>query len=278
MTALVVLGAGGQVGSDVVRRAARQWSSLAAFDRASCDVTDATALDRAVPERAIVINCAAFTAVDKAETEQEQAFRINAEGPQTLAAICEKRGATLLHISTDYVFDGTGERPWCESDPIAPLGAYGCSKAAGEAAIRTTLDRHIILRTSWVFGATGANFVKTMRRLAETRSDISVVDDQIGGPTPADAIAAALLTIAATVRDGKGVFGTYHFAGAPFVSWYEFARAILADRSDVAVKPIPTSAYPTPARRPHNSRLDCTRIEEAYGIAPPDWHGALRSL
>ncbi len=275
---LVILGSRGQVGREVMELSLRQDRAAKFYDRATCDVTDAGALHAAIAGSACVINCAAYTAVDKAESEPAEAKRINGEAPGLMAEVCRSHGAALLHISSDYVFDGSGTRPWREDDAIAPQNAYGKTKAEGEAHIRAALPEHIILRTSWVFGAHGQNFVKTIRRLGMTRSEISVVGDQYGGPTPAAAIAAALLAIADKIAARSDLYGTYHFSGAPAVSWYDFAKVILAQRPEVHVKPIASAQYATPAKRPQNSVLDCRKIRDVFGIEQPDWHGALGSI
>lgn len=221
----------------------------------------------------IVINAAAYTAVDKAEEDEATAMLVNGDAPGAMARACAKIGARLLHVSTDYVFDGSGTNAWRPDDPVAPLGAYGRTKLAGEQAIATANCDHVILRTSWVFSPHGANFVKTMLRLGRERSVLNVVADQIGGPTSASGIAAALLRISET----EGPSGTYHFSGAPAVSWAEFAREIFV-QSDISchVDDIPSSAYPTPAQRPANSRLDCSSLAQDYGIEQPDWRSDLR--
>jgi dTDP-4-dehydrorhamnose reductase len=249
-----------------------------AATRESCDVTDPAAIARVTEDASLLVNCTAYTAVDKAESEAELAFAVNATAPEQMARVCAAQGVPLVHISTDYVFDGSGDRPWREDDLTAPLGVYGRSKLAGETAVAEQLDRHVILRTSWVFSAHGANFVKTMRRLGATRPELTVVDDQRGGPTAAADIAEAILTIAERIRDGSTAWGTYHYSGGPATTWCGFAKAILADVPAVTVRPIPTSAYPTPARRPLNSVLDCAKIERAFGIAQPDWRPALEAV
>ncbi|MGR3540303.1 MAG: SDR family oxidoreductase, partial [Hasllibacter sp.] len=195
-----------------------------------------------------------------------------------LARACADLGVPFLHVSTDYVFDGGGERPWREDDPTGPLGAYGRTKLEGEDGVRAAGGAHAILRTSWVFSAHGANFVKTMLRLSETRDALSVVDDQVGGPTPASGIAATLLAMAAAMRAGQGG-GTYHYGGIPATSWAGFARETfrLAGRR-VAVTGIPSRDYPTPAARPLNSRMDGTRLAADFGIEPPDWRAGLAAV
>jgi dTDP-4-dehydrorhamnose reductase len=196
-----------------------------------------------------------------------------------MAQACAIKGIPFVHISTDYVFDGTAGTPWHPTDPIGPLGAYGRTKLAGEEGVKNAGGTYAILRTAWVFDAVGKNFVTTMLRLSETHDALTVVGDQIGGPTPAAAIAKACLTIAKTLASSQGTPGTYHFSGTPDVSWADFARAIfdIAGR-DVTVTDITTADYPTPAKRPANSRLDCTGTEAVFGIARPDWHNALAKM
>ncbi|MFQ6546496.1 dTDP-4-dehydrorhamnose reductase [Aestuariibius sp. 2305UL40-4] len=222
------------------------------------------------------VNAAAYTAVDAAEENAAEAQRINADSVGALARVAAERGIPLVHISTDYVFDGSGAAPWAPDAPVSPLGAYGRTKLAGEVALREAGGTHAILRTSWVFSATGANFVKTMLRVGADRPLLRVVADQIGGPTPADAIAAACIEIAGQLREAPEKTGTYHFSGAPDTSWAGFAREIFAVAGmDTQVEEIPSAEYPTPAARPLNSRLDCSATEAAFGIARPDWRAAL---
>ena len=226
----------------------------------------------------VVINAAAYTAVDRAEEEEALALTINGHAPGAMAQLCAGEGLPFLHISTDYVFAGTGEAQHQVGDPVDPQNAYGRTKLAGEDAVRAAGGPHAILRTSWVFSEYGANFVRTMLRLSETRDALNVVDDQIGGPTPARGIAATLLTMADALRDGQGG-GTYHYAGAPVTSWAGFARETFARGGRaVTVTGIPTSDYPTPATRPLNSRLDCTTLETDFGIKPADWQGELTRI
>lgn len=226
-----------------------------------------------------IINAAAYTAVDRAEEEVDLAHTVNAEAPGAMAAAAAEKGIPLVHISTDYVFDGSGDVPWSPDDPTGPLGAYGRSKLAGERAVRAAGGAYAILRTSWVVSAHGANFVKTMLRLGAERERLTVVADQIGGPTPARDIAAACLAIAGALEEDPGKSGTYHFAGAPDVSWADFAREIFAQSGlACAVEDIPSSAYPTPAARPQNSRLNCASLEAAFGITRPDWRAGLADI
>lgn len=226
----------------------------------------------------VVINAAAYTAVDKAEDDEATALLVNGASPTAMAAACADLGIPIVHISTDYVFDGTGTFPWETVAATAPLGAYGRTKLAGEDGVRASGAIHAILRTSWVFSAHGTNFVKTMLRLSETRDALTVVADQIGGPTPACAIAEACLKIAEALQTDPSLSGTYHFSGAPNVSWAEFAREVFAQSGcSVTVTNIPTSAYPTPAKRPTNSRLDCSKLS-AFGLGQPDWRTSLTNV
>jgi dTDP-4-dehydrorhamnose reductase len=279
---VLVFGTTGQVARELARHAPKRAAELVALGRAEADLADPEACAAAVTAAAVdaVINAAAHTAVDRAETESELAHRINAEAPGAMARAAAARGLPFLHVSTDYVFDGRPGRPWREEDPPAPLSAYGASKLAGERAVGAAGGIAAILRTAWVFSAHGSNFVRTMLRLGAERERLQVVDDQRGGPTPAADIAAALLTMAAALVAGRGAPGIFHFAGAPVVSWADFAEAIFAARGGTApaIERIPSSAYPVPAARPRNSVLDCTRIAASYGIAQPDWRPRLREI
>ncbi len=226
-----------------------------------------------------VINAAAFTAVDKAETEEALATLINADAPGVMARACASLGIPFVQISTDYVFEGGGTAPWQPDDPTGPLGAYGRSKMAGEEKVRAAGGVHAILRTSWVVSAHGNNFVKTMLRLGAERDALTVVADQIGGPTAARDIAAACHAMAEQLARAPEKSGTYHLAGAPDCSWADFARAIF-DQAGLACKvtDIPSSQYPTPAVRPLNSRMNCTTTTDTFGIPRPDWRSSLRDI
>ena len=239
---------------------------------------DPAACAAAIADCDVVINAAAWTAVDKAEAEETAATVVNGAAPRAMAERCAALGLPFLHISTDYVFDGTGEAPFRPDHPTAPLGAYGRSKLAGEQGVLAAGGRSLILRTSWVVSAHGANFVKTMLRLGRERDSLNVVADQIGGPTPAGAIADALYTAATAMAQGAPG-GVHHFAGAPDLSWAGFARLIMT-RAGLAceIHDIPSSAYPTPAKRPLNSRLDCTGFTAAFGLPRPDWRAGLDEI
>lgn len=249
------------------------------------DLSDAAAiepcLDQLQPD--VVVNPAAYTAVDRSESEPELAQRINADAPAALARWCARHDALLVHYSTDYVFAGEAERPWREDDPTGPLGVYGASKLAGEQAIRDSGCRHLILRTAWVYSARFANFLRTMLRLARERDHLRVVIDQRGTPTTARSLAESTCALLARWRDDREMaLGTFHLTHAGETSWHGFAEAIFArartagllDRMPV-VEAIPSSAYPTPARRPAYSVLDCSRLRDAHGIALPDWQVGL---
>jgi dTDP-4-dehydrorhamnose reductase len=273
----LVFGATGQVARELQRRL----PGARFLSRAEADLRDPARCAELVrtADADIVINAAAYTAVDRAEEEEEAAHLINGAAPAAMARAAAARDVPFLHISTDYVFDGSGTAPWHPDDETGPLGAYGRSKLAGEHGIHAAGGRFVILRTSWVFSAHGSNFVKTMLRLGKTRESLAVVSDQIGGPTPAGDIAAAVIEIGRVLSRGLGAPGTYHFAGAPDVSWAGFAREIFRQAGlTTQVTDIPTEAYPTPARRPHNSRLDCTMTETVFAVTRPDWRAGLRAV
>lgn len=245
-------------------------------DQADLGTPDMLRAVIAATDADVIINAAAYTAVDRAEGDPDHAEQVNHLAVGTMARAAAKRGIPLLHISTDYVFPGDGDTPWHPDDETGALSVYGATKRRGEEALQMAGGPHLILRTSWVFSATGTNFVKTMLRLGAARDTLSVVDDQIGGPTAAHDIADALLTVARVFVAGQGTSGIYHYAGAPDVSWAGFAQEIFAQAAlPCQVIPIPTSDYPTPAARPLNSRLDCSTLETDYGIPRPDWHISL---
>lgn len=272
MTTLV-FGQSGQVARELQRQ-----GEVIALGRADADLSEPEACAAAIRAHApdAVINAAAYTGVDKAEAEETLATRINGAAPGAMAQVCAEMGIPLVHISTDYVFDGSGSRAWQPEDATGPLGAYGRSKLAGERAVRGAGGAYAILRTSWVVSSHGQNFVKTMLGLARARDQLNVVGDQIGGPTPAGDIAVACLKIVATLSEQPDKSGTYHFAGAPDVSWARFAREIFAQAGLICeVNEIPSREYPTPATRPANSRLDCQATEKAFGLARPDWRAGL---
>ncbi len=279
---VVVFGRSGQVATELAHQAGAAGVTLEVIDRAAADLSDpasvAPALKARIASAAAVINATAWTAVDAAETKEEAARAVNAAAPGEMARICAGRDVPFLHVSTDYVFDGTGDEARDETAATNPLSVYGRTKLAGEEAVRAAGGCHAILRTSWVFSAHGANFVKTMLRLGAEREKLDVVADQIGGPTPAADIAAALLVMARAMAEGASG-GTFHFAGAPDTSWAGFASEIMARGGrGCAIGEIPTADWPTPAPRPLNSRLDCAAIDTAFGIARPDWRAGLDAV
>jgi dTDP-4-dehydrorhamnose reductase len=251
---------------------------VTALGRDAADLSDPDACAEAIWEHRprAVINAAAWTAVDAAEDAELKARTINAVSPGYMAEAAAELEIPFVQISTDYVFDGSGDRPWQPEDATAPLGAYGRTKMAGERAVIAAGGTHAILRTSWVFSAHGSNFVKTMLRLGAERESLNVVADQIGGPTPAAAIADACLTIAGSLIDDEALSGLYHFSGTPDVSWAGFAREIMAQAGlPCRIVEIPTTDYRTPAPRPLNSQLDCRTTATAFGIPRPDWRAGL---
>ena len=273
---ILVFGKTGQVATELQRL-----GNVVALRRDQADLANPAACADAIRTHAprAVINAAAYTAVDPAEQEEALATIINGDAPTAMAQACVELGIPLVHISTDYVFAGMGDAPWHPDGPTAPQNAYGRSKLAGEIGIRNSGAVHAILRTSWVVSAHGANFVKTMLRLSDTRDALNVVADQIGGPTPARDIAAACLQIAEQLIADPSKSGTYHYSGAPDVSWADFATAIFDQVGrDVPVTRIPTTDYPTPAKRPPNSRMDCGATEHVFGIQRPDWRDGLNTI
>ncbi|MDR3439722.1 dTDP-4-dehydrorhamnose reductase [Telmatospirillum sp.] len=281
---ILVTGVSGQVGTSLLEVGGAAGMALVAAPRTVLDLaapeTLAAALDALFPD--IVINCAAYTAVDRAEQEREQAFTINALAPERIAGWCAAHARPLIHLSTDYVFPGDGTRPYREDDPVGPLSVYGASKLEGERRVRDACPRHVILRTAWVYAVTGKNFVRTMLRLGADRDELAVVADQRGCPTAASSIAAALCRIAARLAaDGdRAPFGTYHYVDRGETSWHGFAERIFDGaarfgRPRPRVRPITTADYPTPARRPAYSVLDTAKIEKTFGIVPPAWQDRL---
>jgi dTDP-4-dehydrorhamnose reductase len=274
---ILVTGANGQLGKELQVLA----EEFPVFDfifltREELSIPDKDAVlaafDKYFPQ--YCINCAAYTAVDKAETDSENAFAVNADGPANLAAAALKYNTRLIHISTDYVFDGNGTAPYKTDASTAPQGVYGASKLEGEKKVMEANDQSVIIRTSWVYSEFGKNFVKTMLRLMSEKPEISVVNDQQGSPTYAADLARAIVQL---ISSGNWEAGIYHFSNAGVISWYEFADAIREiSGSNCKVNPIPGSAYPTPAKRPAYSAMDTSRITEVYGIDPPAWRDSLK--
>lgn len=281
---VLVVGRSGQVAAALQQAAWPDGIMVEARGRNALDLRQPRAVAAAVAEGgwAAVVNAAGYTQVDRAESEPEQAFEVNRDGPAALAEACSRVGIPLVHVSTDYVFDGTKTKPYVETDLVNPVSVYGTSKAVGEAAVRAHLREHVILRTSWVFSAVGANFVKTMLRLGMEREELRIVDDQRGRPTAAFDVADAIVRVVTALLAGKtDGFGTFHLANAGATTWYGFAREIFRQAESRGLAPvprltaIPTSAYPTPARRPMNSVLETGRIARVYGIVPRRWEDAL---
>jgi dTDP-4-dehydrorhamnose reductase len=280
----MIVGARGQLGRELVAEASARKIAAIAVGRGELDITQGEVVRRLVAEvmpRAI-INAAAYTAVDKAESETEAAHAINALGPEHMARAAAELDIPLLHVSTDYVFDGRKSGAYIEDDPVAPLGIYGSSKEEGERRVRTAHAKHIILRTSWVYGTYGNNFLKTMLRLSRERDELRVVADQRGCPTATIDIACALLA-AESASDGNEKWGTYHFAGSGVTTWHGFAREIVGAAAGVGGRPvsviaIATKDYPTPAKRPANSELDSTRFATAFGYKSPPWQERTRQV
>jgi len=284
---VLLTGANGQVGREVKSCIVPKGFDLLALDRKALDITDPTLIESQVSQSGVglVVNCAAYTSVDKAESEAELAFAVNRDGPAYLASACAETGVPLVHISTDFVFDGQKRDPYLETDQISPLNVYGKSKAAGEAVVRKRLREHIILRTSWVYGAGGHNFVKTMLRLGREKEVVRVVADQYGCPTYAADLAETILAIVGKIIQGRQIaWGTYHYCGKGVTSWHGFAEAIFAlagQHTSLKVKriePISTAEYPTPAKRPANSVLDCSLLEKEFGIRSQLWSECLARM
>lgn len=283
---ILVTGADGQLGSELMRRAARFDVTATGLTIADLDITDARAVQQQVARSGatVVVNAAAYTAVDKAESEPALAYAVNRDGTAHLAAACAAAKIPFIHVSTDYVFDGTKDTPYTEDDPVHPMSVYGASKEAGERALREIWPHHVILRTAWVYSAFGHNFVKTMLRLARERDSLKVVADQQGSPTAAGDLAEAILHIVQRIGAGRDIpWGTYHYCGAGSTTWHGFAEAIVQFAAPVLgrsipVIPITTAEYPTPARRPTNSILDCTRIRQQFDIRPRPWRESLKEV
>ena len=279
---LLITGSKGQLGTELVRQAAGH--TLHAVDHDALDITNAAAVQQVFTsfKPDVVINAAAYTAVDRAETDREAAFAVNRDGPANLAEACAQMDIPLVHVSTDYVFDGSKVGAYTEDDPVAPLGVYGESKLAGEDAVREHCPKHLIFRTSWVFSAHGNNFVKTMLRLAADREQMGVVTDQFGKPTSAGELARVILAVLPKM---EGKWGTYHLAQPEVTSWHGFASAIFEEArvQGVTLKvstlnAIESKDYPTPAKRPANSELGCSKLEETFGSHIRPWRESLADV
>lgn len=279
---VLVTGANGQLGQ-ALRKRAGSYPSFSFYytDIDTLDITDKAAVQAYLNKNRIhtIINTAAYTAVDQAEKEAEQAYRINAEAVKVLAEAARDHHSRLLHVSTDYVFDGLNHRPYIETDGTHPASAYGRTKLAGEVLLQETLETAVIVRTSWLYSETGNNFMKTMLRLGAEREELRVVFDQIGTPTYAGDLAEALLTILDKEEHGAYVPGIYHYSNEGVCSWYDFARKIMElGGLSCRVMPIETKNYPTPAARPAYSVLNKTKIKETYGLVIPHWEESLRRI
>jgi dTDP-4-dehydrorhamnose reductase len=281
---ILVTGSSGQVVRSIIDRSARSSDEILALGRPDLDLAGepsdiVSAITAASPDA--IVSSAAYTAVDKAENEPDLAFATNARGPGAIAAAARELDVPLVHLSTDYVFDGSSSRPYSEEDPTGPTTVYGASKLAGEEAVLGH-ENSAVLRTAWVYSPHGSNFVKTMLRVAQARDELRVVADQLGNPTSALDIADAVLTVVRNLRgrDDPGLRGLFHMSGSGEASWAEFAQAIFATSATAGgptalVTPISTAEYPTPAKRPANSRLDCSKLERVHGLRLPDWRTSL---
>lgn len=281
---VLVIGASGQIAQALARGSRSFPYALVCAGRGSVDIAEPASVEALLRARApaVVVNAAAYTAVDRAESDEAAAFAVNAEGPRHLARVCREIDAPLVHLSTDYVFDGAGHRPYCETDPIAPLGVYGASKAAGEGAVRGLWPHHLILRTAWVYSNDGHNFFKTMLRLGAERSELAIVSDQIGSPTCAQDVADAILRVVPQLlsREREIAWGTYHLTNDGQASWFDFAAEIFRIARErggpsPSLKPITTSEYPTAARRPAYSVLDTSKFQRAFGFSLPHWRASV---
>lgn len=274
---ILVTGAGGQLGSELQALAKNEKDLHFHFtDYPEVDITATDSLKERFAEQSYdyCINCAAYTAVDKAEEEKEKCDAINVTGSQNLADLCKAHDVVLVHISTDFVFNGVTHLPLQENDLTSPLSHYGLSKLNGENAIRETWEKHFIFRTSWLYSSYGANFVKTMIRLSETKDELSIIADQVGTPTYAKDLAEVIVALIKTESDA---FGLYHYSNEGVASWYDFAAAVFEYKNlSVVAKPIPTEAYPTPAKRPHFSVMDKSKFKKTFGYAIPHWRTSLK--
>lgn len=285
VTQVLVFGGSGQLGLDLVRTAAQSGVALCALPRSGADISDALAVNAAISASSprLVVNAAAYTKVDDSEIERAAAELANVTGAAVLARACEAKGVPLIHISSDYVFDGTKSGAYVETDPIAPLGFYGLTKARGEEAVRAETKRHIILRASWLFGEFGHNFLKTMLRLAAQREEISVVADQHGCPTSTRDLAKAILRVADVIAENPFGFGTYHFAGDGVTTWHGFASSAVKKYAEqtgkgVTVRAITSAEYPTRTKRPANSALDCSKFEKTFGFRGRPWRAEVDEI
>ena len=283
---ILIAGSDGQLGRELVSQSREKALDIIAVDYREMDITDPLQVTEHIASRhpSLVVNAAAFTDVDGAESNAHLAYGVNRDGPANLAAACADAAIPMIQISTDYVFDGTQTFPYAETDPVSPVGVYARSKTDGEDRVRSRLSQHVILRTSWLYGVYGHNFVKTMLGLGKEKKVIKVVADQFGSPTSAQDLAGAILTMASHIRRKSEIkWGTYHYSGKGVTSWHQFAVSIfaLADRYKLfaapEVKPIATSEYPTAAKRPAYAALNCAKIQKNFGINTRPWQESLES-
>lgn len=286
---ITIIGCNGMLARDVKMLLEKEGCRVSGFDLPEIDITDRESIMGClgnIPGPNLLVNCAAYTAVDKAESEPGPAYAVNRDGPGNLAHACRTMDIPMIHISTDYVFDGKKNGAYVEDDPPNPLSVYGKSKLEGEEAVRSELPEHLIVRTAWMYGTGGNNFVKTMLRLAREREELRVVADQHGCPTWSRDLAGAIVHMAGALASNPGGagWGTYHFCGDGPTTWFDFAGAIIDEGrkyEDLKVQrilPIPTSEYPVPAKRPLNSVLDNGKILRTFGIQPPPWRTSLRKM
>ncbi len=282
---IIVTGAYGQLGWELLQQGTERGFEIIPADLPEIDICSEDHIRELARRESpqLMINAAAYTNVDQAESDEKAAFAVNRDGPGVLARQCQTAQIPLIHVSTDFVFDGLKNEPYLESDPVNPIGVYGRSKAAGEAEVQAHLDAHIIVRTAWLYGVKGHNFVKTMLRLARERKTLGVVADQYGCPTSAFDLAEALLTIAQHIRDGAEMaYGVYHYCGQGVTTWFDFTQTIVELAQGYGpintrqVQPITTADYPTPARRPPYSALDCGKIQQAFGVRNKPWRESLK--
>jgi dTDP-4-dehydrorhamnose reductase len=279
---ILVFGGNGQLGQELMRAAAARAIAMRTLSRADADISDSAAVKAALAQGKpdLVVNAAAYTKVDLAETNIEDARRDNEVGAAVLAGACAVAGVPMVHVSTDYVFDGTKAGAYSEGDPVCPVNVYGRSKAAGEDAVRHILKRHVIVRTAWLYSEFGQNFLKTILRLAVARDELRIVADQQGSPTSARELAEAILNIAPVLLRGEDIWGTYHYTAAGVTTWYGFASRIVAVQAPITGRnprlvPIQTAEYPTAAKRPANSQLDCRLFARVFGLSPRLWTEAV---
>lgn len=283
---ILITGAGGQLGRNL-SKICNASHEVFALDRQALDISHLQDVERIIDEirPACVINAAAYTAVDRAETEPDLAMKVNRDGPENLAKVCADLDIPIIHVSTDYVFSGEKSSPYVETDEVKSINVYGESKRLGEEAVRARCPKHIILRVSWVFGFYGNNFVKTIQRLSREREELRVVDDQLGAPTSTGNISRVLLRICENSQDpGFDDYGTYHYCDEPATNWFEFAKAIIEETRQyeaLAVQriiPISTEQFPTPAKRQQNSRMDCNKLKNQFGIEQYSWQTGLKKM